>query len=132
MRNGHQAPLPLAHRRVMVLEDDFLIKNNLEGMLERAGAMISSIYHPRLEAAILDVRMERGPSSMQIARELSRRGVPFFFYSGQSDEVLAPVRAEWPQALILIKPAAPETILQTVAGLLAAARRQSATVAGRR
>ena len=94
--------------------------------------MISSIYHPRLEAAILDVRMDRGPSSMQIARELSRRGVPFFFYTGQSDEVLAPVRAEWPQALFLIKPAPPETILQTMAGLLAAARRQSTTVAGRR
>ena len=64
----------------MVLEDEYLIKSNLERMLERAGAMISSLYHPRLEAAILDVRIERGPSSMQIARELSRRGVRATFF----------------------------------------------------
>ncbi len=109
----------------MVLEDDILIKSGLERMLEKAGAMISSLYHPRLEAAILDVRFERGPSAMQVARELSRRGVPFFFYTGQSDEVLAPVRAEWPHTQFLVKPAAAETILHTVAGLLAGARRQA-------
>ena len=126
MKNGrHAPPPPLAHRRVMVLEDEFAIKSNLESLLEKAGAMISSLYHPRLEAAILDVQMERGPSSIQIDRELSRRGVPFFFYTGQPDEVLAPVRAEWPHTTFLMKPAPAETILQTLAGLLAGTHRPS-------
>jgi hypothetical protein len=106
----------------MVLEDDFIIKNGLETMLERAGAMISSVYHPRLEAAILDIHMERGPAAAEIARELSRRSVPFLFYTGQPDEVVAPIRAEWPDALVMVKPALSETILQTVVDLLSGAR----------
>jgi hypothetical protein len=122
MGNARCSRFPLAHRRVMVLEDDFLIKNNLERLLEAAGAMISSVYHPRLEAAILDIGMERGPSSTQVARELSRRGVPFFFYSGQSDNVVAPLRAEWPDAVLMRKPAPAESILQTLVDLLAANR----------
>ncbi len=122
MGNGNNGRLPLAHRRIMVLEDDFLVKNSLETMLEKAGAMISSLYHPRLEAAILDVHIERGPSSTDIARELSRRSVPFLFYTGQSDEVLAPIRAEWPDTLVMVKPMPPETILQTVIDLLARTR----------
>jgi hypothetical protein len=106
----------------MVLEDDFIIKNGLETMLERAGAMISSVYHPRLEAAILDIHMERGPTAAEIARELSRRSVPFLFYTGQPDQVVAPIRAEWPDALVMVKPALSETILQTVVDLLSGAR----------
>ena len=122
MGNANNGRLPLAHQRIMVLEDDFLVKNSLETMLEKAGAMISSVYHPRLEAAILDVHIERGPSSAQIARELSRRSVPFLFYTGQPDEVLAPIRAEWADALVMVKPVPPETILQTVVDLLAGGR----------
>jgi hypothetical protein len=122
MGHANNGRLPLAHRRIMVLEDDFLVKNSLETMLEKAGAMISSVYHPRLEAAILDVHIERGPSSTQIARELSRRSVPFLFYTGQPNEVLAPIRAEWPDALVMVKPVPPETILQTLVDLLARSR----------
>ena len=112
--------LPLAHRRVMVLEDDYLVRNHLEAILEKAGAMISSVYHPRLEAAILDVGIERGPSPTQIARELSRRNVPFFFYTGQPDDVLVPIRAEWPETVVVAKPAPPEAILKILVDLLTA------------
>jgi len=122
MGHGNNGRLPLAHRRIMVLEDDFLVKSSLETMLEKAGAMISSVYHPRLEAAILDIHIERGPSSAQIARELSRRSVPFLFYTGQPNEVLAPIRAEWPDVLVMVKPVPPETILQTLVDLLARRR----------
>jgi DNA-binding NarL/FixJ family response regulator len=122
MGNGRYAHLPLAHRRVMVLEDDFLVRNGLEATLEKAGAMISSLYHPRLEAAILDVAMGRGPSSAQVARELSRRGIPFFFYTGQPDDVLEAIRAEWPDTVVMAKPAPPEAILQTLFDLLTGAR----------
>jgi len=119
MENGRHANHPLAHRRVMVLEDDFAIKNGLEALLERAGATISSVYHPRLDAAILDVCMNRGLSSTQVARELSRRGVPFFFYTGQSEALLAPVRSEWPNHVIMSKPQTPDAIVKTILALLA-------------
>jgi len=119
MENGRHTSHPLAHRRVMVLEDDFAIKNGLEAILEQAGATISSVYHPRLDAAILDVRMDRGLSSTRVAHELSRRSVPFFFYTGQSEAQLAPVRAEWPNQVILSKPQTPDAIVKAVLALLA-------------
>lgn len=118
MENGRHANHPLAHRRVMILEDDFVIKNDLEAMLEQAGAKISSVYHPRLDAAILDVRMNRGLSSTQVARELSRRGVPFFFYTGQSEAQLATVRSEWPGHVIMSKPQTPDAIVKAILALL--------------
>ena len=44
-------------------------------------------------------------TAAEIARELSRRSVPFLFYTGQPDQVVAPIRAEWPDALVMVKPA---------------------------
>ena len=119
MENGRHATHPLTHRRVTVLVNDFAIKNSLEAMLEQAGATISSVYHPRLDAAILDVRMNRGLSSTQVAHELSRRGVPFFFYAGQSEAPLAPVRSEWPNHVIMSKPQTPDVIVKAILELLA-------------
>jgi DNA-binding NtrC family response regulator len=112
--------------RVLVVEDDFLIRIDLEATLTEAGAAITGLcatVQQALEAisvelpdaAILDVRLGTetvGP----VARELTRLGIPFVFYTGQvgADATLD----EWPQHKVLPKPSQPKTIVTAVANLL--------------
>jgi DNA-binding NtrC family response regulator len=66
-------------------------------------------------AAILDLRLD-GETSLPVARALTDRAIPFFFYTGQLD--IGEVRIEWPHCLLVSKPAEPRKIVETVASLL--------------
>lgn len=116
----------LAGKRVLVVEDDFLILKELESILIDAGAKIaglcrgvdealSVINENNLEAAVLDVRLEHG-TVLPVARTLAKRGIPFIFYTGQVET--DPIRREWPESTIIMKPASPRIIVQAVAGVL--------------
>jgi DNA-binding NtrC family response regulator len=113
--------------RVLVVEDEFLTRLDLETTLRDAGAEIigpCSGVHDALAAlkndgsaaaAILDVRLgdeNAGP----VARELVRRGLPFVFYTGQVD--CDPVFDEWPGRPVLAKPALPRIIVAAITALL--------------
>ena len=65
--------------------------------------------------AILDVRIGR-ESVAPVARELTRRGIPFLFYTGQigRDRMIL----EWPDRPVLAKPASSSRIVAAVAALL--------------
>jgi DNA-binding NtrC family response regulator len=109
--------------RVLVVEDEFLIMLELVALLEEAGAVVvgpcSSVKqalalldHEDFSAAILDVRL--GSESVSpVAHELSRRGLPFVFYTGQAHS--DPLVAEWPNATVIGKPAAPRAIVTEIA-----------------
>lgn len=123
------APRGLRAAHILVLEDSFLILMELEAILLDAGAdavwtcrnvtealRALAEHEQDVAVAILDLQLD-GTSSMPVARALSARGVPFFFYTGQLDT--RSVRAEWPECLVVSKPAAPQKIVETVASLVA-------------
>jgi DNA-binding NtrC family response regulator len=118
---------PLLHgARVLVVEDDFILLKELESILIGAGATIAGLCRnvkdalaviddDHLTAAILDVRLEN-ETVEPVARELSKRGVPFVFYTAYAET--EPIKSDWPECKIIKKPARPLTILQAVTGVL--------------
>jgi DNA-binding LytR/AlgR family response regulator len=114
--------------RLLVVEDDFLILLELEAVLLEAGAATVRLCGTvdqalqQLEeseqsfgAAILDIKIGRA-NIAPVARALDGLGVPFVFYTGQPDG--EPVRSEWPECVILSKPAPSWMITAAVARLM--------------
>jgi CheY-like chemotaxis protein len=89
-------------RHVLVLEDEWIIADQIEAALEGAGyavvgpvgradaAMALAQSRP-LDAAVLDINVH-GDRSFRVARQLAQDGIPFIFLSGYP-------RAELPAAL---------------------------------
>jgi DNA-binding response OmpR family regulator len=85
---------PLAGRRVLVVEDNYLLGIDLAGMLERAGAEVVGpvmsvdeafgALDPPPDIATLDVQLG-DETSFPIANELAQRGVPFVFATGTAE-----------------------------------------------
>src|SRR5262245_36482030 len=112
--------------RILVVEDDVFIRIDLESILRDAGAEIvgpcggvadalAALAQGNVMGAILDIRLG-SETVAPVARELTKSGTPFVFYSGQLDT--GPILAEWPSCRILTKPALPMTIVAVVANLL--------------
>lgn len=112
---------------ILIVEDEPLIRLDLQKILEEAGAKVLSadraesvrclVESPDLSGAVLDW------IDADVCRCLTERGVPFVFYSGRA----ASEFEGWQHALMLSKPAAPEEIVAALAQLLRAPR---ATVDG--
>jgi DNA-binding response OmpR family regulator len=118
---------PLDGAPVLVVEDDFLILAELESGLTDAGAEVVGPCRDAREAlavldgrdiaaAILDLQLAGGRSSVPVGRELARRGIPFLFYTGQLDT--RSIRAEWPECRVISKPAPLGMIMRALAQLI--------------
>ena len=107
----------LAGKRLVVIEDNPVVKMGLEDVLREAGAFIVRSFDQKADAAVLDVNLGSGISSLPIAARLNERRIPFVFYSGQSEEILAPVRKSFPTAPVISKPSEARRIVAEVAGL---------------
>jgi CheY-like chemotaxis protein len=93
------ASSPLRDRRILVVEDEYLIAMNLQDGLESAGSVvvgpvpsvekaISKIEsEPHIDAAVLDVNLG-GVLAYPVADLLVARKIPFIFTSGYEDNVL--------------------------------------------
>lgn len=91
---------PLDRKRILVVEDEYLMANELCDNLKKAGAMVigpapsvqqalSLVEHELpMDAALLDVNLG-GEKAFPVADALIARSVPFVFTSGYDDEVLA-------------------------------------------
>ena len=93
------ASSPLRDRRILVVEDEYLIAMSLQDALETAGSIvvgpapsvdkalqtIDSESH--IDAAVLDVNLG-GALSYGVADKLIARKIPFIFTSGYEDNVL--------------------------------------------
>ena len=112
--------------RILVVEDEVVIAMDLQALLEDHGAQVVGPAYTLsvalgfatgidISAAVLDLRLGREPIS-PVARILAARRIPFLFYSGQAAS--DPLRAEWPNSIILSKPARSREIIETVALLL--------------
>lgn len=87
---------PLAGLRILVMEDEFLIAMDVEEICRDNGAsevvlvrdldeLDVAAREASFDAAILDV-MLGGRSTIDFARSLAERGVPFVFATGYSGE----------------------------------------------
>lgn len=89
----------LSGRRILIVEDDFLLSMDLAAALESAGAKVigpaSSVAEalelldPSPCVASLDVQLG-DETSFPIADELARRGVPFVFVTGTPEAIISP------------------------------------------
>ncbi len=102
---------PAARKRVLVVEDEWLIADELENMLgalgyeilgpvPRGDAALALIAGGVPDAAILDISLD-GHYSFPVAAELIRLKIPFLFLSGYT---LSDIPAEFRNAPLLQKP----------------------------
>jgi CheY-like chemotaxis protein len=92
---------PLAGRRCLVLDDEFLIALDIQNVLETAGAILVSVAAAdealnllgagqRFDLAIIDVELGATATSMAVTGRLDELKIPFIFLTGMhSDEVRA-------------------------------------------
>lgn len=83
----------LSGRRVLIVEDEYLVADGLRQMLEDAGATVLGpapsagkamqliAAEPVIDGAVLDINLG-GETSFGAADKLSERGVPFLFTTG--------------------------------------------------
>ncbi len=89
----------LRDRRILVVEDEFLIAMSLQDALENAGAVVvgpaPSVEkaikqiesEPHIDAAVLDVNLG-GMLAYPVADMLVAKNIPFVFTSGYEDNLL--------------------------------------------
>ena len=90
---------PLRDRRILIVEDEYLIAMSLQDALESAGSIVlgpapsvdkaikTIESEPHIDAAILDVNLG-GVLAYPVADMLIARKIPFVFTSGYEDNVL--------------------------------------------
>jgi CheY-like chemotaxis protein len=112
--------------RVLVVEDEYLIRMLLEEMLDELGygvaAAVGTISEARklatdgeFSAAILDVHLD-GQEIYPVADILAKRGLPFVFVTGYGERSLPEAYRGRPA---LQKPFQAEQLKNTLAGLFA-------------
>ena len=115
------------HPRVLLAEDQFVIGMSLADELEAHGFEVAGTFASCAEAlawlaghgpdvAILDIKLADG-SSLELARELRRRDVPFVFFTG-SQGTEHGLKAEFPDVPWVGKPASASTLIHVLEGLL--------------
>jgi two-component system CheB/CheR fusion protein len=95
----HMASSPLRDRRILVVEDEYLIAMSLQDALENAGSVVVGPVpsvgkaiqkiesEPDIDAAVVDVNLG-GLLAYPVADMLIARKIPFVFTSGYDDNVL--------------------------------------------
>jgi len=115
---------PLLGRSVLIVEDEPLIALELRDTLHKAGASIIAattikealelIARAQICAAIVDVKIG-GQDCSSVCTALSKRSIPFMFYTGYSN---APSLSQWPTAPAVGKPAAGTTLVDAIVQLV--------------
>jgi CheY-like chemotaxis protein len=94
-----EAIRPLSGRRVLIVEDEYFLADDLARSLARLGGEVVGpvptreqalglLSGPeRIDLAVLDINL-RGESAFPIADALAERGVPFLFATGYGQEAV--------------------------------------------
>ena len=116
--------LCLTDTSVLIVEDEPLIALGIHAALSATGASIIAgtngaealdlIHNAEISVAVLDINLGDRDCSAA-CRALSRRRIPFLFYTGYPD---AEVLKEWPDTPVLIKPAKTRVIVERVGALV--------------
>lgn len=118
------APGPtLVGKRILIVEDDFLIGASLSDLLRRHGCLVSGpvftvkdaveiMGRETLDGAVLDYKVQDG-MTLAIVERLRRDGIPFVIVTGyQRDHLPAELR----KAPYLAKPVLPDVLIEVIAG----------------
>ena len=110
---------PLAGARVLIVEDDFMVRLEIETVLGEAGASVrgsgsvaqalADIDSRTFDVAVLDVRLGR-ETVTPVARKLEEIRTPFLFYTGTAQTTTS----QWPEARVIAKPAAATVLINAV------------------
>jgi two-component sensor histidine kinase/ActR/RegA family two-component response regulator len=120
--NAHNRRSLLAHRRILVVEDEALIAMQMEDILTEEGCSVvgpaarldgamALASSERLDAAILDVNLS-GARTEPVADVLRRDGIPFIVLTGYASDAVSAVFAGAP---VMAKPFDRETLLDVLA-----------------
>lgn len=115
----------LAGRRVLVVEDEYFVADDIAKALQQAGAeVVGPVPTPQqalallssggVDLAVLDINL-RGETVYSVADELRGRGVPFVFATGYAADVVPSRYREVPR---WEKPFDPVKLAQAVGPLL--------------
>ncbi|MCW5692264.1 MAG: hypothetical protein KIT48_07865 [Pseudolabrys sp.] len=117
---------PLAGKRGLVLEDEFLIALDLEELLQGAGAEVLAV--PGIDKALEALR-DKGPwdfgildrhlgntTSASVAAAFAERKIPFVFLTGSRSGGAS--AQTLPDAPVIEKPYQPETLIKAIEKLL--------------
>jgi DNA-binding response OmpR family regulator len=114
---------PLAGRSILIVEDEPIVALDIAAAFEKAGAQVTTtttlrhatilVENDGLSAAVLDHGLGDGDSS-SLCERLTERNIPFVIYSGFGSIDDGACR----EAPHVSKPANPEMLIATVAGLL--------------
>jgi DNA-binding response OmpR family regulator len=106
----------------LVVEDEPVVALELETLLTEEGAQVIGpatnveeglrlVQNEAITSALLDVRLGR-ETVAPVAKALQRRGIPFVFYTGQTESDA--VRREWPDVVCLDKPATSLSLIRAI------------------
>jgi CheY-like chemotaxis protein len=112
-------------RRVLVVEDEFVIALDLQLALYRLGCEVLGpvasvaealvlLRHERPDAAVLDINL-RGETVFPVADALAERGVPFVFATGYDESAVPPAYRAVPR---WEKPFNPQTLAKALPQLV--------------
>jgi CheY-like chemotaxis protein len=111
-RRSNMAASALRDRRILVVEDEYLVAMSLRDVLESVGSVVvgpvpsvemaleTIASEPQIDAAILDINLG-GVKAYPVADMLLARSIPFIFTSGYEEHVL---RARYPKIRNCQKP----------------------------
>ena len=125
---------PLAGLRVLVVEDDYFIADEICTTLRNGGAEVlgpspdiehglDMVKNQRIDCAILDINLH-GDLAFSLANELQRRGTPAIFATGYDSSVLPET---FSGSVRLEKPVDLAALLQAVQSVCMRARAQDAS-----
>lgn len=111
----------LSERRVLIVEDEFLVTVVLEAAVQEAGASVvrlaastadalALIEAESFDVALLDARLDDEPVTA-IAEALDARNIPFVFHSGYGPEHLPSAHRHRP---LLRKPSLSSSVVQAL------------------
>ena len=114
--------LPLRDLHILVLEDEFIIALDLESLCRDHGAadvtvcasideLGSDPFSLPFNLAIVDV-MLGGMPTLDFARQLEERGIPFVFATGYSAS--EGMLRDFPDVPVVTKPFSPESVIQAL------------------
>jgi CheY-like chemotaxis protein len=98
----------LSSRRVLVVEDEYFLADDMALELQKGGAEVVGpvptmdqalavlASDQRIDAAVLDINL-KGENVFQVADALARRGVPFVFATGYGPSIVPPEHSAVPR-----------------------------------
>jgi len=112
----------LTGKRVLVVEDEFLIALDIESILENGGAEVKTANRVDqalgliksdgpFDGAVLDLKLER-ETSVTIAERLQASNVPFVFLTGAAGDTT--IAAQFRNAPVVGKPFDSETLFSAL------------------